>query len=78
MRNTYAESIVEEVTKQLTQLRKAKKISHEKLSQKSGITRCGIAHIEHMRRKPSLLTALKIAHALDMKLWQVLKKIEEK
>jgi len=77
MRNYYLESVGDEVVKKLTRMRKAKSISHEKLSQKAGISRAGLSLIENGHRKPSLLMTLKIAHALDMKLWEVLKKIEK-
>lgn len=77
MRDHHLETIVDEVAKKLTTARKAKGLSHEKLAQKAGITRPAISYIENGHRRPSLMIALKIAHALDLKLWQVLKKLEK-
>tara|TARA_B100000989_G_scaffold173502_1_gene130111 strand:+ start:498 stop:731 length:234 start_codon:yes stop_codon:yes gene_type:complete len=77
MRNTQADNILNKVVKSFAETRKAKGISHEKLAEKAGITRPAISHIESGRRKPSLLVCIKIAKALDLKLWEVIKKAEK-
>lgn len=76
MRNAYAESILNKVVKLLAEARKAQGLSHEALAQKAGVTRPAISHIEAGKRKPSLLICLKIAKALDLKLWEVIKQAE--
>jgi len=77
MRNDYAESILTGVVKALKDARLKKGLSHESLAQKAGITRPAISHIENGKRKPTLLICLKIAQALDLKLWQLIKKAEK-
>lgn len=77
MRNDYADTVLNKVVKTLAEARKAQGISHETLAQKAGITRPAISHIEAGKRKPSLLICLKIAKALDLKLWEVIKKAEK-
>ena len=77
MRDTYADNVLTEVVILLFKARKAKGLSHEKLAQKAGLSRSAIGHIEHGERSPSLVNCLKIARALDIKLWQLLKKVEK-
>jgi len=72
----YAENILSGVVKTLTDTRKAKGLSHEALAQKAGITRPAISHIESGKRKPTLIVCLRIAKALDLNLWEVIKKID--
>jgi DNA-binding XRE family transcriptional regulator len=77
MRNNYADNVLENVVELLAEARKAKGVSHETLAQKAGVTRPAISHIESGKRKPSLLICLKLAHALDLKLWTLIKKAEK-
>lgn len=72
-----AENILNSIVKTLAETRKAKGLSHEALAQKSGVTRPAISHIEAGKRKPSLLVCLRMAKALDLKLWEVIKKVEK-
>lgn len=76
MRNDHAEATLNQVVKALADARKAQGLSHEAVAQKAGVTRPAISHIEGGKRKPSLLVCLRIAKALDLKLWEVLKKAE--
>lgn len=71
-----AENTLNSIVKTLAEARKAKGLSHEALAQKSGVTRPAISHIEGGKRKPSLLVCLRMAKALDLKLWEVIKKAE--
>jgi len=77
MRNDYAEKILNKVVKLLSETRKAQGLSHETLAQRAGITRPAISHIESGKRKPSLLICLKLAQAMDLKLWEVIKRAEK-
>lgn len=77
MRNDYADTVLNKAVKLLAEARKAQGLSHETLAQRAGITRPAISHIESGKRKPSLLICLKLAHAMDLKLWEVLKKAEK-
>ncbi|MAE50860.1 MAG: transcriptional regulator [Micavibrio sp.] len=45
-----------------------KGLSHDKLAEKTGLSRATISFIENEKRKPRLETCLKIAKALDVDL----------
>ena len=77
MKNDHADTTLKLVVKALADARKAQGLSHETVAQKAGITRPAVSHIEGGKRKPSLLVCLKIAKALDLQLWQLLKKFEK-
>ena len=77
MKNDHAEATIKQVVKALADARKAQGLSHDTVAQKAGITRPAVSHIEAGKRKPSLLVCLRIAKALDLKLWEVLKKAEK-
>jgi DNA-binding XRE family transcriptional regulator len=77
MKNDHADTTLKLVVKALADARKAQGLSHETVAQKAGITRPAVSHIEGGKRKPSLLVCLKIAKALDLQLWQLLKKYEK-
>ena len=76
MKNDHADTTLKLVVKALMDARKAQGLSHEAVAQKAGVTRPAISHIESGKRKPTLLVCLRIAKALDLKLWEVLKKAE--
>ena len=61
----------------LKELRCQKGLSHEMLAKKAGISRPAISHIENGRRKPSLMICLKIAHALEVDLSDLIREIEK-
>jgi DNA-binding XRE family transcriptional regulator len=77
MKNDHADTTLKLVVKALADARKAQGLSHDAVAQKAGVTRPAISHIEGGKRKPSLLVCLKIAKALDLKLWELLKKFEK-
>jgi transcriptional regulator with XRE-family HTH domain len=77
MKNDHADTTLKLVVKALADARKAQGLSHETVAQKAGITRPAVSHIEGGKRKPSLLVCLRIAKALDLQLWQLLKKFEK-
>ena len=77
MKNDHADTTLKLVVKALADARKAQGLSHETVAQKAGITRPAVSHIEGGKRKPSLLVCLRIAKALDLQLWQLLKKVEK-
>ena len=77
MTNDHAEATLNHVVKAFADARKAQGLSHETVAQKAGVTRPAVSHIEAGKRKPSLMVCLRIAKALDLKLWEVLKKAEK-
>lgn len=51
-------------------------LSHQKLAEKAQLNRSAISLIESKKRIPSLLTILKICHAVDISLADLLKQYE--
>ena len=76
MRDKASEKAAGRLADEFTRLRKAQKLSHERLAQKVGISRMAISHIEHKKRTPTILTCLKIARALGVSLSSLIRKIE--
>lgn len=71
-----AEETLDQVVKAFTAARKKQGLSHEALAKKAKLTRPAISYIENGKRRPSLLVCLRLAHALDLKLWEVLRSAE--
>jgi len=69
--------IVDSVVSQLYEIRKEKKLSHEKVAQLSKLHRSTISLTESRKMQPTLLTLLKISHALDCDLSRLLAKAEK-
>jgi transcriptional regulator with XRE-family HTH domain len=61
----------------LKALRQSKGLSQELLSSIAGLDRTYISMLERGKRKPSLETIEKIATALDMKSWELLKVLSQ-
>lgn len=78
MKNKYEEKIIYELVEHLKKLRLEKKLSHNKLSIKAGVSRPAISQIEARKRTPTLIVCLKVARALDVKLGDLVAKCEEK
>ncbi len=57
-------------------LRKAQGLSHENLAKKMGVHRSTVSLIESKKRTPTILTCFKIAHALEISLGLLIRKIE--
>jgi transcriptional regulator with XRE-family HTH domain len=64
--------IVIETVKYLKARRLEIGMSHELLASKAGISRPAVSHIENGKRRPSLVVALKISHALGIELSKAL------
>ena len=77
MRDKLSEQAVKKLAEELLKLRKARGYSHQTLAELAGVTRPAISYIETHKRVPSLLTCLKLAKALDVRLTDLLDKIEK-
>lgn len=77
MKGKLAQHIQEAVIDGLIERRKKLGLSHEKLAALAGIHRTAVSHIENRRRNPTLLICLKLAHALDCRLSEILKTAEK-
>ena len=77
MRDKYSESLVEKIIDGLTKARKEQGISHEKLAKKTGLSRSAISFIESHKRMPTILTCIRIAKALGIRLGDVLNRFEK-
>ena len=69
------EDIADALIDELSKARKAKGLSHQTLADIAGVNRSTISLIESKKRMPTILTCLKIADALDVKLSKALKDI---
>lgn len=78
MRNKYSELLVEKVIDELRKARKEQGISHDKLAEKTGLSRAAISYMEAHKRMPTILTCVKIAKALNIKLGDILNHFEKK
>lgn len=74
MRNNEFEKALDEIVKELVKTRKEKGISHEKLTELSGLSRTAISYIESRKSTPSIITCMKLCKALDVRLSDLLKK----
>lgn len=76
MRDISSETLVKEIVDELARERKALGLSHEALAEKTGLTRPAISFIENHKRTPTILTCIKIAKALDVRLADIIDKFE--
>jgi len=53
-------------------------ISHETLSEKAGIDRSSIGRLESGERLPTLLYFFDLAKGLDVPLWELIRRAEER
>lgn len=71
-----AERMQVKIVSALKDLRRQRKISHDVLAHRAGVTRSAISHIESGRRNPSLSTCLRLAQGLEVDLSEILRAIE--
>ena len=71
------DSMTQALAKKLHAERERQELSKNELSQRAGISRQAIRLIEEGERQPGIYTLLLLAKALDVKLWQIIKDIEE-
>lgn len=69
--------IVDRVVRELIAARKKQKLSHEMIAEKTGLHRTTIGVIEAGKRQPTLLTCLKISHALGVDLGKIISKADQ-
>lgn len=72
MKKDSAEKVVDDVIAKLKEIRLEQNLSHEKLAEKTKLNRSTISLIESRKRQPTLLTCIKIASALDIKLKDII------
>jgi transcriptional regulator with XRE-family HTH domain len=70
--------IIQLVVKELANIRNANKLSKNALSEMTGLSRRSIQFIEEGKRSPTLLSLLKIAHAMDLDLGKIITKKDAK
>jgi transcriptional regulator with XRE-family HTH domain len=69
-------TIVEAFGARLQNIRKAQKLSQEKLAENSGLHRTYISSLERGKRNPTLITLQALAKALDIKIAYLVSEIE--
>lgn len=76
MKNKKAEKIVLKLLNEFERIRREKGLSHEKLAEMSDLSRSTISLLESKKITPTLLTCLKIANALEVDLYELLKLVD--
>lgn len=71
------DKILSKLVQLLAEKRKAAGWSKNRLAQQAGLSIGAIRFIEDGKRKPSMETLLRIAEALEVDLWKVLKEATE-
>lgn len=61
----------------IRELRTERRISQEELSLRTGVHRNYIGGIERAERSPTIITVAKLADALDVATWELLRSAEE-
>ncbi len=77
MADKHAEQLLKKVVDELMKARKEQGISHEKLAAKAGLSRPAISFIEAHKYSPTMLSCLKIAKALGLRLGDILNRLEK-
>ncbi|MGB0720453.1 MAG: helix-turn-helix transcriptional regulator [Bdellovibrionales bacterium] len=77
MRDRESEIIGKKLVERLIEIRKDSDLSQYKIAKRSGLSTSGVNSIENDRRIPNIVTCLKLCKAMDVKLWKVLKEIED-
>lgn len=70
-----AEQIVDKMLDELKRLRKAKGLSYNQLSERTGIHFSTFSLLENKKRSPTILTCLKLCQALEVRLEDILRKV---
>ncbi len=66
MKNDEFEKALDQIISELVKVRKDKGISHEKLTELSGLSRTAISYIEARKSTPSIISVMKLCMALDV------------
>jgi transcriptional regulator with XRE-family HTH domain len=77
MRDKSSETLTAKLVAELAKLRKEHGISHEKLAEKTGLSRATISYTESGKSMPTILTCVRIAKALGVRLSDVLSKFDK-
>lgn len=77
MRDKGPEMLTKNVVNELTRLRKAQALSHDKIAEATGLSRAAISYIESHKRSPTLLTCAKISRALGVRLADIVDQFEK-
>ncbi|MGH1404042.1 MAG: helix-turn-helix domain-containing protein [Alphaproteobacteria bacterium] len=72
MKNDEFEKALDQIISELVKVRKDKGISHEKLTELSGLSRTAISYIEARKSTPSIISVMKLCKALDVELSELL------
>ncbi len=77
MRDKYSETLAGKLIDELTKIRKEQGLSHEKLAEKTTMSRAAISFIESHKRIPTILSCIRIAKALEVRLGDLINKFDK-
>lgn len=77
MKSENFDIVLDDLVQRLIELRKSKKLSHEKLVKLSGVSRTAISYMEARKTTPSIVTVMKVCKAMDIKLSDLLKEVNQ-
>lgn len=73
MNSKQMDAFLKKLSTRLSEVRRKKGMTQEKLAEEAGIDRVALANIETGRRHPTVMTVYKIAYALDMRVEEIFK-----
>lgn len=76
MKDADADRIVSEIVSRLRKAREQQALSLNRTAEKAGLTHVGVLNMENGQRSPQLLTVIKIADALGVRLSDLFKDLE--
>jgi len=77
MSDKSSETLTAKFIEELTKVRKERGISHEKLAEKTGLSRSTISFTESGRTMPTVLTCVRIAKALGIRIGDLFNKFDK-
>ena len=72
MHHSEAKIVTDKIVSRLKERRIEQDLSHQTLADKAGVNRSTISRIESREREPTLINVVKIAHALNYELSELM------
>ncbi len=76
MKDADADRVIAAIVTRLREERKAKGLSMNRLAEEAGLTHVGVLNVENGKRSPQLLTVVKLADALGIRLSELFEDVD--